>query len=81
MNPGSAPGRVLGHHLEDQIPDLLGKLLPSDSLSHPGDQAPVPAEAGTMPTDHGLRGDDDERTVSKRTRIAERRPKRVCPGG
>ena len=63
MNPRSTPGRIVCRHLEDEIPDLLGWLLPSDSLFHPGDQAPVPAEAGTVPADHGLRRNDDERTL------------------
>jgi hypothetical protein len=54
VNPGSAPGRVLRDHLEDQIPHFLGHLLPSDSPPHPGDQTPVQAEAGAMPADPGL---------------------------
>ena len=24
VNPGSSPGRIVCHHLEDEIPDLLG---------------------------------------------------------
>ena len=54
VNPRSTPGGVLPHNLENQMPELLGQLLPSDSPSHPGDQTPVQAEAGAMPADHGL---------------------------
>ena len=61
MNPRRAPGPVLRHHLEDQILNVLREIFPADSISHPGDQAPVHAKACPMPTDHGLRRDNDER--------------------
>jgi len=63
MNPGRAPGRVLRHHLEDQILNVLREFFPSDSISHLGDQVPVHAKASTMPTDHGLRRDNNERVL------------------
>ena len=57
VNPRSAPGRVLRHHAENQIPNLLRNSLSANALPRPGDQAPVHAEAGTVPADHGLGSD------------------------
>ena len=56
----SSPGRVLGHHLEDQIANLLGYGSSSEGLPDLGDQHPVPTESGAVPPDHGFRCDDEE---------------------
>ena len=56
----SQPSRVLGDHLKDQIPDLLGHGLSSHLPAHPGDQTPVQTETSTMPADHGLGSDYQE---------------------
>jgi hypothetical protein len=74
VNPGSTPGRVLCHHLEDQIPHFLGHLLPSDSLPRPGDQTPVQPKAGTMPADHGLGSDHQESLLPSGPELAGERP-------
>ena len=74
MNPRSTPGRVLRDHLEEQIPHFLGHLLPSDSLSHPGDQTPVQPEAGTMPADHGLGSHHQESLLPSGPELAGERP-------
>ena len=74
MNPRSTPGGVLRHHSEDQMPDLLGQLPPSDSPSHPGDQTPVQAEAGAMPADHGLGSDHHESLLPSGPELTGERP-------
>ena len=63
MNPRCAPGRVLRHHLENQISDFLGEFPSRHLRSRFGDQAPVHAKTSTMPTDHGLRRDKNERLL------------------
>src|ERR1019366_8147796 len=60
MNAGSPPGGVLSYHAEDQVPDFLGNPLPTNPASHLRDQGPIQTEAGSMPTNHGLRGNDDQ---------------------
>jgi hypothetical protein len=59
----SSPGRVLGHHLEDQIANLLGYGSSSDGLPDLGDQHPVPMETGSVPPDHRFGCDNQERLL------------------
>jgi len=61
MNPGSAPRGVLSNHAEDQVSHLCRELLSIDPHFRSGDEAPVQTEARSMPTNHGFRGDQDER--------------------
>ncbi len=77
VDAGSTPGRVLAHHLENQISDFLGESSSTNLLSHPGDQAPVHAEASTMPTDHGLRGDHNERLLPSGPKLAREHPEEL----
>jgi hypothetical protein len=74
VNPRSTPGRVLRHHSEDQIPELLRNFLSADSPSHPGDQTPVQAETGAMPADHGLGSDYQESLLPSRPEAARENP-------
>jgi hypothetical protein len=60
MDARSSPGGVLGDHAEDQLPDLLRRLLSPNLHPDFGDQLPVKAEISPMPSDHGLRRDHDE---------------------
>jgi len=60
VNPRSTPSRVLGDHLKDQTPDLLGHGLSSHLPAHTRDQTPVQTETSTMPADHGLGSDYQE---------------------
>lgn len=61
MNARSTPGGILGKHAENQVPDLFREPFSTHLLSHPGDDAPVQTEAGSMPTNHGFRSNHDER--------------------
>jgi hypothetical protein len=54
VNPQRAPGRVLGHHTEDEIPYFFGNPPPDHSPS-PGDQTPIERESRSVPPHNGLR--------------------------
>ena len=56
----SSPGRVVGHHLEDQIANFLGYGSSSEGLPDLGDQHPVPMETSAVPADHGFGCDNQE---------------------
>src|ERR1700683_314517 len=60
MDAGRSPGGVPGDHAEDQLPNLLRRLLSPNLHPDFGDQLPVKAETSPMPSDHGLRRDHDE---------------------
>ena len=61
VDTGSSPARVLGHHLEDEIPNLFGCLSPTDGLPGLRNHPPVPTESGAVPSDDGFGCDDEER--------------------
>jgi len=46
MNPGSTPGRVLGHHAEDEFSDFFRQSFSANLLSYLGEEAPVQAKTG-----------------------------------
>src|SRR5215813_6379805 len=54
---------ILGNHMENQVPDLLRNPLSAGVLPHPGDHPPVQPKAVSVPADHGLWGDKDERLL------------------
>ena len=60
VDAGSSPAGVLGHHLEDEIPNLFRCLSPTDGLPGLRNHPPVPTEAGAVPTDNGFGRDDEE---------------------
>ena len=60
VDAGSSPARVLGHHLEDEIPNLSRYLSSTDGLPGLRNHPPVPTEPGAVPTDHGFGRDDEE---------------------
>src|SRR5439155_14482644 len=57
MNMRSAPGVVLGDHLEDQIPHLFTNPLSSQSIAMSGQPTPVQTKSGSMPARHRFGGD------------------------
>ena len=59
MNAGSTPGRVLRDHLKYEISHLLRESLPANSLAHSGDEIPIHAKSGSMPSDYGVGRDGD----------------------
>ena len=58
MNTRSTPGRILGHHAEDQVPHFLADSLSTRNYAVAGEPIPVEPEAGTMPTNNSFRGYD-----------------------
>ena len=66
MDPRRSPGGVVNDHTEDQFPNLLRRLSPSDLPPDAGDQLPVHAKTSPVPADDGFRRDDDERLLPRR---------------
>jgi len=60
VDAGSSPAGVLGHHLEDEIPNLSRYLSSTDGLPGLRNHPPVPTEPGEVPTDHGFGRDDED---------------------
>jgi len=60
MDARRSPGRVLSHHLEDQIPNRIGNTPPPCRLSDPGDPAPLETKARTVPSNHCLWRDHNQ---------------------
>jgi hypothetical protein len=60
VDAGSSPAGVLGHHLEDQIPNFFRCLPSAGRLADLRNNSPVPTESGVVPSDNGFRRDDEE---------------------
>ena len=60
VDAGSSPARVLGHHLEDEIPNLFRCLSPTDVLPGLRNHPPVATESGAVPSRDGFGCDDEE---------------------
>jgi len=73
----STPGRVLGNHLENQISDCFGESSSTDLFFHSGDQAPVQTKSASVPTNHGLRGDQEERLLPSGPELAREHPEKL----
>ena len=60
MNPRRSPSWVLNDHPEDQFPNLLRCLFPSDLPPDSGDQPPIHTKTCPVPAGDSFRRDDDE---------------------
>ena len=81
MNAWSPPGRIFGHHLENQCADVLRDRPSSDRLTSSGDEPPIQFEASTVPAHHGIRRHDNERRLPRRPKAAKQHPEHlVCDG-
>src|ERR1700676_289876 len=62
MNPRCSPGRILGDHFEDQLPNVF-RYSKSATPRAPRfrQQGPVSFESGSMPLNDGIRKHDDKR--------------------
>ena len=60
MNPRRSPSWVLNDHPEDQLPDLLRRLFPSNLPPDSGNQPPVHTKTSPVPADYGFGRDHDE---------------------
>jgi len=77
MDARSTPGRVFGNHLENQISDFLGESSSTNWLSHSGDQAPVQTKSASVPTNHGLRGNQEEGLLPSGPKLAREHPEEL----
>jgi hypothetical protein len=71
MDSRRTPGLILRHHSEDQVSNFLRDPLSAGYSPCPRDRTPIQSESSPVPTDHGLRADDDEGLLPAR-------PKRTC---
>jgi hypothetical protein len=63
MNPGCAPGPILGDHPEDQISDVFRNTSSADLSTEPGNDAPIELKSSSVPPDDGVRKHDDEKLL------------------
>ena len=74
VDAGSTPSWILHGHPKNQLTNLAGN---SHSATWPGDsgeEGPIKAKSRTMPTDHGLRSDDEEGLLPGRPKAAREHP-------
>src|SRR5262249_5068617 len=66
VNPRRTPGRILGHHAEDQAAHLLGHSLPAHCSGHHGHRSPVEPESSPVPAHNGVGAYKDETLLPAR---------------
>src|SRR5215467_116654 len=80
VNAGCAPGRVLGHHPQEQVAYLLAHRFAAGAAQSPRAPSPIPSKAGAMPADNrsgvtttkGFRQPDhNRRSVTQNSRSRE----------
>src|SRR5262249_38113735 len=74
MDARRTPSRILNHHAEDQVANLLGDAPPAHRALYPGDRLPVEPESSPMPTDDRFRADDDEGMTPTGPTLADDHP-------
>ena len=74
MNARRSPGWVVGDHPEDEIANFRGGRFSSNRSTGPGNQLPIQAKPGPVPTDDGFRGDQDERLPPTRPKASSNYP-------
>jgi hypothetical protein len=76
MNPGCSPGRILGDHLEDQIPNLSRGPSPATARAANSRQdAPIEVKSSSVPLNNGFGKHDDERLLPVGPASPSRNPK------
>src|ERR1035441_6908924 len=75
MNARSTPGGVLGHHLENQIPNFSRNLLAASSPAHFAKEGPIQAESSLVPAGHSVRSDQIEALLPVGPELAQGNPK------
>src|SRR5438105_11534584 len=63
VNARRAPGWVLRHHTEDQLPNFRGQFFPTDRFSRLRDPTPVQSKTSAMPANDRLRIHEHERLL------------------
>jgi hypothetical protein len=64
MNPGCSPGRIFGHHFEDQIANLLRDSTSATAWAPTSrENAPVQLKSKSVPLNNGFRTDEEERLL------------------
>lgn len=74
VDAGSAPGWVLGDHLEDKISNFSRYWRSSGGFPDFRNQLPVPAESSAMPPDHGFGCDNQECLLPSRPALGSEQP-------
>ena len=77
MNARSTPGRILGHHLENQIPNFSRNLLAASSPAHFAEHGPIQAESTPVPAGHSVRSDQIEALFPVGPELAKGNPKQL----
>jgi hypothetical protein len=76
MNPGCSPGRILGNHLEYQIPNLYRDPSPATArAANPRQDAPIELKSSSVPLNNGFGKHDDERLLPVGPALPSRNPK------
>jgi hypothetical protein len=73
MNARRSPGRVVSDHPGDEIANFLGGWSSSNRSTGFGNQLPIQAKPGSVPTDC-FRGDQDERLPPTRPQVPNNYP-------
>jgi hypothetical protein len=66
VDAGPSPRWVFSDHPKNQLAHFPADWFSSDRLSSSRDPTPVQSEAGPGPTNHGLREDEDQRSLPSR---------------
>ena len=74
MNARRSSGWVVGDHPEDEIANFLGGRFSSNRSTGLGNQLPIQAKPGSVPTDDGFRGDQEERLPPTRPKASRNYP-------
>src|SRR5262252_296472 len=78
VNARRAPGRVLCHHTEDQLPNFRRQFFPAELFSRLRDPTPVQAKTSAMPANDRLRIDQHQRLLPRTPETAGEYPRRFC---
>jgi hypothetical protein len=77
---GAPPGRVLVDHAEDEFAQLFGDAFSSQTVAMLRKPRPVQLESRLMPTNNGLRLDEDQRLLPFRPKPPQDNPKQFVRG-
>ena len=74
MNARRTPGRVLGHHAEDELAQFLVHAFSSCMFAMPREPRPVELEASSMPANDSLRLNENQSSLPSRPEAPQHHP-------
>jgi len=74
MYSGCAPGWVFRHHPKNQITNVFRNSPPTDHPVGFGDDPPIERKTRSVPTDNGLRANDNESLFPSRPELPRQNP-------